>query len=350
MKKGSRAFKDKLKGHKHAVVALYAPEGQEGGRLVSASADGMVRFWNILRRECESKFIVSKSDSRSQLLCYLFRPQAIYVGYDDSSLIAYDATNGEELFPLEGHEGAIHALEGTGNRVYSGSRDRTVRVWEGERGVCLMLFQFSDPISVLRLTPSASDLYVGTWDKVLRKVNLSTHQVQEVLLASSEVIRAVLVTDTHVYVGGCDPVIRAWSQSTAEWVAFKGHRGWVLGLAMYRDWLFSYSDDRSIRVWDLVTTKCLEEFHGHEDAVSAVEFVNDMLYSASLDHSVRTWDLREMAVRVQERTGMLQEDILSWKVYVYFKTIETRRNARKKGKKKKGKSKGKGKKGKRRGR
>jgi F-box and WD-40 domain protein 1/11/F-box/WD-40 domain protein 7 len=350
MKKGSRAFKDKLKGHKHAVVALHAPEGPEGSRLVSASADGMVRFWNISRRECENKFLISKPSTRAQLLCYLFRPQALYVGYDDSSLAAYDITTGAELFPLEGHEGAINALEANdATNVYSGSHDKTVRVWQANTGVCILLFQFSDPISVLRLTPSGSDLYVGTWDKVLRKVNLKTHQVQEVILASSEVIRAVLVTDTHVYVGGCDPVIRAWNQTTGEWKPFKGHVGWVLGLTLYRSWLFSFADDRTIRVWDIDTARCIEEFHGHEDAISAVAFVGDMLYSASLDHSVRTWDLKEMTLRVQERSGMMKEDVLSWKVYVYFKTIETRRNAkRKKGKKKKGKSKGKKGKGRRR--
>lgn len=350
MKKGGRAFKDKLKGHKHAVVALHAPEGPEGSRLISASADGMVRFWNIGKRECENKFVLVKSSARAQLLCYLFRVETLYVGYDDHSLLGYDMTTGVERLSLEGHEGAINALEASEEtKVYSGAQDRTVRVWQTSTGVCLLLFQFSDPISVLRLTPSGSDLYIGTWDKVLRRVNLQSHEVQEVMLASSEVIKAVLVTDTHVYVGGCDPVIRAWTKSTGEWKPFKGHLGWVLGLKLCRGWLLSFADDRTIRVWDPETAKCLEEFHGHDDAVSAVEIVGDVLYSASLDHSVRTWDLREMAVRVQERSGMQKEDVLSWKVYVYFKTIETRRNAkRKKGKKKKGKSKGK--KGKGRGR
>ena len=342
MKQVSRAYKDRLKGHKHAVIALHTPEGPEGSRLISASADGMVRFWNVRQRERERKFIIPKPSLNSQLLCYFFRTDDVFVGYDDSSLLAYDLASGTLRFQMEGHTGSINAIDGDEQAVYSGSHDRTVRVWHPSTGECILLFQFSDPISAIRLTPDGSDLYVGMWDKVLRRVDLRSHQVQEVLLASSEVIRAVLVTERFLYVGGCDPVVRAWDKQTLQWKSYQGHKGWVLGLRLYRGFLFSFSDDRAIRVWNPDTCKCVEEFHGHDDAVTALEFVGDVLYSASLDHSIRTWDLKEMAMRIEERTGMMQEDVLSWKIYVFMKTIETRRSS-KKGKKRKGKGKSKGK-------
>lgn len=342
MKPASRAYKDRLKGHKHAVVALHTPEGPDGSRLISASADGMVRFWNVRQRERERKFIIEKPNINAHILCYFFSEESVFVGYDDSTFLAYNLATGALRFQMEGHSGSINAIDGDEKAIYSGSHDRTVRVWSPRSGECVLMFQFSDPISAVRLTPNSSDLYVGMWDKVLRRVDLRSHQVQEVLLASSEVIRAVLVTDSHLYVGGCDPVVRSWDKETLQWKSFQGHKGWVLGLRLYRNLLFSFSDDRTIKVWDQNTGKCVEEFHGHEDAVTAVEFVGDVMYSASLDHSIRTWDLREMMIRIEERAGMMQEDILSWKVYVFMKTIESRKSG-KKGKKKKGKGKGKGK-------
>jgi hypothetical protein len=39
----SRAFKDRLKGHKDAVICLCSPKGPSGSTLFSASKDGCIR-------------------------------------------------------------------------------------------------------------------------------------------------------------------------------------------------------------------------------------------------------------------------------------------------------------------
>lgn len=39
----SKAYKDKLKGHKDGVIKVFAPEGPESGLLLSASKDGCIR-------------------------------------------------------------------------------------------------------------------------------------------------------------------------------------------------------------------------------------------------------------------------------------------------------------------
>ena len=39
----TRAFKDRLKGHKDGVITLFSPEGPTSGWLYSASKDGCIR-------------------------------------------------------------------------------------------------------------------------------------------------------------------------------------------------------------------------------------------------------------------------------------------------------------------
>ena len=34
-----RAYRDRLKGHKDAILYLYSPDGPEGGFVISGSAD-----------------------------------------------------------------------------------------------------------------------------------------------------------------------------------------------------------------------------------------------------------------------------------------------------------------------
>jgi WD40 repeat protein len=76
-------------------------------------------------------------------------------------------------------------------------------------------------------------------------------------------------------------VIRAWNIETAETRVFMGHKGWVLCLVINNGRLFSASDDRTIRVWDIQTARCLEEFLGHDDGIGCLAFADGMLYSGS---------------------------------------------------------------------
>lgn len=39
----SKAYKDKLKGHKDGIIKLFSPYGPDSGFLLSASLDGCIR-------------------------------------------------------------------------------------------------------------------------------------------------------------------------------------------------------------------------------------------------------------------------------------------------------------------
>jgi len=61
----SRAFKDRLKGHKDGVVCLYSPEGLSGGILYSASRDRCIRIWDLINRKITVKLRVSRNIDQS---------------------------------------------------------------------------------------------------------------------------------------------------------------------------------------------------------------------------------------------------------------------------------------------
>lgn len=57
------------------------------------------------------------------------------------------------------------------------------------------------------------------------------------------------------------------------------------------EWLFTSSDDNTIRIWDIKTTLCLEELIGHNNGVLSMTFANNQLFSGSYDHYMIVWDL-----------------------------------------------------------
>ena len=68
----TRAFKDRLKGHKDGVITLFSPDGPSSGWLYSASKDGCIRSnflikyikaWNLIDRLIIIKHLLSRDPS-----------------------------------------------------------------------------------------------------------------------------------------------------------------------------------------------------------------------------------------------------------------------------------------------
>ena len=66
------------------------------------------------------------------------------------------------------------------------------------------------------------------------------------------------------------------------------------------EWLFSSSDDNTVRIWDIKTGLCLEELIGHKNGVTCMTFANNQLFTGSYDHYMIQWDLADIELKIQE--------------------------------------------------
>jgi WD40 repeat protein len=85
-------------------------------------------------------------------------------------------------------------------------------------------------------------------------------------------------------------LLGAWHVRTLE-----GHTEWVTAVALTPDGRFalSGSDDRTLRLWELSTGRCLRTLEGHTDSVTSVAVTADGRFtlSGSRDETVRLWEL-----------------------------------------------------------
>jgi len=93
---------------------------------------------------------------------------------------------------------------------------------------------------------------------------------------------------------------------------YSGHTSSIMSLSMARgvalhtkvsDLLFTASQDRSARCYNVADGKCVGTYKGHQAAVSAVCVCGSRLFSASHDGTVRQWDV-SMATEQQRFTGL----------------------------------------------
>ncbi|RCV46571.1 hypothetical protein SETIT_9G541700v2 [Setaria italica] len=197
---------------------------------------------------------------------------------------------------LKGHAKAVTGVavpEGS-DKLFSGSMDGTVRVWDGSTGQCVH-------VAPMQEGEVASLVSVGPWVVVgVRGAvkALHTGTGKELLLrgpAASTLVTALLVEDDeHLFAGTEDGVIYMWRMNQAqqcldEVAAFRGHEKAVASLAQGKGTLNTGSADGSIRAWDLESRRCVCTLTAHASAVIALLCWEQFLLSSSDDGTVKVW-------------------------------------------------------------
>ncbi len=127
-----------------------------------------------------------------------------------------------------------------------------MRSWDVDSGFNISVFKFSDPVSNIAISMANNIMYTASWDKMIRSVDLEAAKVTNAFQGASEAIKVMLITDTRIFVGGCDPIIRSWDLISGECVQYQGHTGWVYCMKVYKNLLFSGGDDKTIKIWNIL--------------------------------------------------------------------------------------------------
>ena len=288
--------------------------------IINYAPEHVLNTPGALQRQRNNRFVT----------CFLFCKQKVYTGYEDGLICSWNQES-ELIAPLIGHTNRINCIVATDTAfIITTSNDCTVRQWDYDKGECISVFKFADPISACKISNVYNMIFTASWDKMIRCVDLETNKVVKSFIGSKEAIKCMQIYDKYIFVAGCDPIIRAFNIENGSTKMYQGHKGLVYCMECNGDRLYSGGDDRSIIVWNIESAKMLEQLNGHENGVTSIAFAFGDLYTGSFDHHVICWDLADLEERIGEKEDMRQADIDSRKFEVYWRLLDT------KGKRKKG--------------
>jgi F-box and WD-40 domain protein 1/11 len=165
---------------------------------------------------------------------------------------------------------SVYCLEFDSSRIFTGSRDRTIKAWDLATGKPLGTF-WGHAGSVLCLK------FSHDWER-----DPSARRPGTLVSGSSDC--SVLVWNLTLAAGG---EVRAEVRG-----ALKPHGGGVLDLRMDEDVIVSCSKDAAVRIWDRHTLELKHTLRGHEGPVNAVGLQGRRVVSASGDGRLIVWDVR----------------------------------------------------------
>ncbi|KAK8486668.1 hypothetical protein V6N13_080705 [Hibiscus sabdariffa] len=205
--------------------------------------------------------------------------------------------------------------------LYSGSWDKTMKVWRISNHKCLESVDDAHDDAINSVVDGFDDfVFTGSADgtvKAWKREFLekgTKHTMVQMLLKQENAVTALAVSQESatLYCGSSDGLVNFWeygNQNLTHGGILRGHKMAVLCMATAGNLVFSGSADKSICVWrreEGGIHMCLSVLTGHSGPVKCLAVEEDrgtssnaerkwIVYSGSLDKSIKVWRVSEHA-------------------------------------------------------
>ena len=215
----------------------------------------------------------------------------LYSGSDDETIKQWDITTGSNTYTFIGHTGSVNSVLVSGNSLYSGSTDDTIKQWDIPTGSNTHTFIGHTNI-VWSVFVSGNYLYSGSFDNTIKQWDITTGSNTYTFIGHTSVVESVFVSGSYLYSGSNDETIKQWDITTgSNTYTFTGHTNAVKSVFVSGNSLYSGSADDTIKQWDITTGSNTYTFVGHTNNVTSVFVSGNYLYSGSDDDTIKQWDI-----------------------------------------------------------
>lgn len=217
---------------------------------------------------------------------------------------------------LEGHTDSVYCVQFDKDRIVTGSRDRTVRIWSMHTYKCLKVLGIpSRTMHQLQTLPIEEDAFLP------RPFSVSIHDQHDTFTLLNDLpfhhtgsILCLQYDSTTMVTGSSDNALILWTLLPANGLSslpssasrlvgptincnyrpttrLLGHSAGVLDVCLDPTRILSCSKDATIILWDRLSGTLIRRLTGHRGPVNAIQLRCDLAVSASGDGVAKLWNL-----------------------------------------------------------
>ncbi|GBL16328.1 serine/threonine-protein kinase F [Microcystis aeruginosa NIES-1211] len=237
-----------------------------------------------------------------QVYSLAYSPDGRYLasGSKDRTIKIWEVATGKGLRTLTGHSGVVLsvAYSPDGRYLASGSQDKTIKIWEVATGKVRTLTGHYMTFWSVAYSPDGRYLASGSWDKTIKIWETATGTELRTLTGHSMTVWSVAYSPDSRYLasGSLDKTIKIWEVATGQELrTLTGHSEGVLSVAYSPDgrYLASGIGDGAIKIWEVATVRELRTPTRHSEVVRSVAYSPDGRYlaSGSQDKTIKIWEV-----------------------------------------------------------
>lgn len=191
-----------LTGHASAVNAVaFSPDGQ----LISGSNDKTIKLWQS--GEC----CATLTGHRLAVNAVAFSNDGTQIASAsaDGVVRLWDIT-GECLQIFSGHTQAVRAVAFSPNGLIASGGDGSIRLWHLEQNNCRLLSGHPWPVSALLFSPDGNYLISASWDKTLKIWHVETGEEICALHGHTDSINGIALAGELIISASKDKTVKLW--------------------------------------------------------------------------------------------------------------------------------------------
>ncbi|KAB8297333.1 hypothetical protein EYC80_002680 [Monilinia laxa] len=206
---------------------------------------------------------------------------------------------------LMGHTDSIYCVQFDESKIITGSRDRTIRVWDLKTYKCSLIIGppevINDP-SLMTASDGTPQHY--STGPVHNRTAQSTPQTASFPVHHNASILCLQYDDEILVTGSSDStcIVYDIKKGYKPMMRLRHHTAAVLDLAFDDRYIVTCSKDVSICVWDRHTGEMLKQLRGHSGPVNAVQMRGNTIVSCSGDFRVKLWNI-DTGKNIREFSG-----------------------------------------------
>ncbi len=209
--------------HKHNGMVRCVAFTPDGQMLATGGDDRKILFWDLMYRQVA--IALSLDDSAAHSLAFSQDGETLITGsyrkikvWRKSCQGKLEPFNSEPFHTLMGHSHIVRSLAVSrdDNILVSGSRDKTIKIWDLDTGELLRTLKgHEDGVDAIALSPDGEIIASGSSDKTIKLWHLHTGELLSTFKGHANTVTALAFTASGEMLvsGSLDKTIKIWQRS-----------------------------------------------------------------------------------------------------------------------------------------
>ncbi|OLL24011.1 putative WD repeat-containing protein [Neolecta irregularis DAH-3] len=290
------------------ILALTVDDKDENIIYIGGAANIAVKI--NLKSKAKSIYRGHSGPVTSVVLANIDKDKRLYTGSWDNTIKMWNAETGDCLATLDKHSDFVKCLLYVPqlNMLFSGSSDKSIIGWEIRPDLenyhrkVFVLKGHTRGVEDLALDTSCPDSgHVWIWsagsDREIRrwKVGDTACEDGDAHIGHETSVYRIKIFDNEMWTASADRTVRRWdlAHGIKEEIKLE-HGDYTRDVVIYQGHAITACRDEYIRVWNIETGKLIKKIEGHFDDIVALQIAGQNLISASLDQTIRQWPLKDV--------------------------------------------------------